>query len=174
MAQKSTFVTFILSWIPGLGHLYLGLNKRGLQFMIGFFVCIMFIPVLPTVFPFAVAVLWFYSLFDALQKVALVNRYLAGNSTEQLGNQVTHEESTEIAKLDAGINPMQILGEKNSIDPLWIGTLCVIVGILVLIRQVFPMVWDILIRIHFGSILLACVLIGFGIWLILAQRAKKS
>jgi hypothetical protein len=204
MKPKGSFLTFVLSWLPGLGHLYLGLNKRGLQFMIGFFACVALIPMLPTVFPFAVAVVWFYSLFDALQKVELVNKYLAGGrgnpgqgqeqnsshsqnqgdgqsqgqgqgqDTGQPDGQLWEDERPNLAELDAAIYPLQLIGGRNSFDPLWIGTLCVLLGILVLIRRALPMVWDVLMRIHFGSILLALVLIGFGIWLIRTQHAKKS
>ncbi|TXK83455.1 hypothetical protein [Paenibacillus sp. N3.4] len=71
MVGTNKIITFLLSFIPGVGHLYLGLNKRGLQFLIGGFACISLIPPFPMVFPFVLAVIWFYGLFDALQKVTL-------------------------------------------------------------------------------------------------------
>lgn len=36
MRRKSKFLTFILSFIPGLGHIYLGKSKRGGTFLFGF------------------------------------------------------------------------------------------------------------------------------------------
>ena len=76
MTKKSMSVTFVLSWMPGLGHLYLGLNSRGLQFMAAAFACIVLIPVVPLVFPFVLALVWFGSLFDALQRAAAINAYI--------------------------------------------------------------------------------------------------
>lgn len=178
MSPKSPFLTFILSWVPGLGHLYLGLNRRGLQFMIGFFVCVALIQLLPSVFPFAVAIIWFYALFDALQKVAVVNAYIArGGTTFDTGTVAGEEQGgadATLSSLDQTVNPMKALQEKNTIDPVWIGAVCVILGLLVLIRQVFPYVWTFLLNIHIGSILLAAVLIGFGIWLIRLQRKREQ
>lgn len=34
MYKKSKFLTFLLSFFPGLGHIYLGLSKRGLYFIL--------------------------------------------------------------------------------------------------------------------------------------------
>ncbi|MFD1737049.1 hypothetical protein ACFSCX_10850 [Bacillus salitolerans] len=65
--NKSKGLTFILSLLPGLGHFYLGLMNRGLQFMIIFFGAISFADVM-IFFGFAIPIIWFYSLFDALQQ----------------------------------------------------------------------------------------------------------
>lgn len=59
--------TFILSFVPGLGHFYLGLMNRGLQLMIGFF-AITFITSFVYFAGFLIPVIWFYSIFDALQR----------------------------------------------------------------------------------------------------------
>lgn len=68
MAKKSKFATVILSALPGLGHLYLGWQQRGLQFMLAFFVMLFMLNWMSlSLFGFLLPVLWFYSLFDALQ-----------------------------------------------------------------------------------------------------------
>lgn len=173
MSTKSSFLTFVLSWLPGLGHLYLGLNRRGLQFMIGFFICVAMIQVLPSVFPFAVAILWFYSLFDALQKVSVVNTYITRNGRSPAEAANHGDIDADVANLDETVKPLKALKGKGT-DPLWIGIICVILGLLVLLRQVFPSVWYVLIQIHIGSILLAAILIGFGLWLIRKQQHKEE
>jgi len=68
MPNKSKFVTFILSVLPGVGHLYLGWQLRGLLFMLAFFMAIFLMDwVGLSLFTFLLPVIWFYSLFDALQ-----------------------------------------------------------------------------------------------------------
>ncbi|WP_026963020.1 hypothetical protein [Alicyclobacillus herbarius] len=172
MAQKSKVLTFILSGLPGLGHLYLGLNKRGLQFMVGFFACIVLTSFIPIVFPFAAAVLWFYALFDALQKVTLLNAYAAqGKAFGE--NAPSGNESDMLADLDQAVVPIEALQGKGSFSPLWLGGICIVIGILVLIRQAFPEVWWVFLQARVGTILLAAALIGFGIWLIRTQWKNK-
>jgi len=67
--NKSVFLSFILSLIPGVGYLYLELMNRGLQTMILFFGTLFVAamtgiePLIPLVAP----VLMFYSIFDTLQ-----------------------------------------------------------------------------------------------------------
>lgn len=67
--KKSKFLTAILSFLPGTGHLYLGLPKRGIQLMLSFFMLI-FIQGFLSIDGFFVfaPVIWFYSFFDALHK----------------------------------------------------------------------------------------------------------
>ena len=37
MKTKSTFLTILFSFLPGAGHMYLGLIKQGIQLMVLFF-----------------------------------------------------------------------------------------------------------------------------------------
>ena len=69
MPKKSKFATVILSAVPGLGHMYLGWQQRGLQFMLTFFLMIFLMDQSGglSLFTFLLPVIWFYSLFDALQ-----------------------------------------------------------------------------------------------------------
>lgn len=68
--RSKVFATF-LSIVPGVGHLYLGLQKRGLQLMIAFFLSIYILDVLRlSIFLFLIPILWFYSFFDALQHIS--------------------------------------------------------------------------------------------------------
>ncbi len=65
--QKSKFATVILSIVPGVGHLYLGWMERGLQFMCAFALSIFLLEWLSlSLFAYLLPVIWFYSLFDAL------------------------------------------------------------------------------------------------------------
>ena len=71
--KKSKALTFFLSFVPGLGHYYLGLMNRGLQFMVTFFGFIFLMDFMHlNSFPFLLPIIWFYNLFDALQKYQLL------------------------------------------------------------------------------------------------------
>ena len=68
MPKKSKFLTVVFSALPGLGHMYLGWQQRGLFFMLAFFLAIFLANLTGgLLLAFAIPVIWFYSLFDALQ-----------------------------------------------------------------------------------------------------------
>ncbi|MCL2530940.1 MAG: hypothetical protein FWE40_02125 [Oscillospiraceae bacterium] len=70
--KPSKFLTFCFSLLPGAGHMYLGLMKRGLSFMILFFATIAAtflsssLRLEPFMFAFALAIpiVWFAAFFD--------------------------------------------------------------------------------------------------------------
>ncbi len=74
--------TIMLSIIPGLGHMYLGLTQRGITFLISFiglFAIIVFISAVMSsgailVFLLALPVIWIYGMFDAVQLLQAKNR----------------------------------------------------------------------------------------------------
>src|SRR5690625_1621240 len=69
--KKSKSVATLLSIFPGAGHLYLGLQKRGIQLMAAFLLSIYILDVLRLgIFLFLVPIIWFYSFFDGLQKAS--------------------------------------------------------------------------------------------------------
>jgi hypothetical protein len=72
--KKSKTIASLLSFIPGVGHLYLGLQKRGFQLLLSFFVAIYILDILRlSLFMFLIPIIWFYSFFDALQLVSKQN-----------------------------------------------------------------------------------------------------
>lgn len=65
--RKNKFLTFLFSLLPGAGHMYLGLSKKGVLFMSSFFGVIflstsLYFSQLGLILP----IIWFYSFFDAL------------------------------------------------------------------------------------------------------------
>ncbi|WP_430509445.1 hypothetical protein [Gottfriedia solisilvae] len=64
--KKRKMGVYILSFLPGLGHFYLGLMQRGLQFMLLLFGAI-FMTHMVEMFAFFIPIIVFYSYFDALQ-----------------------------------------------------------------------------------------------------------
>ncbi|WP_454192862.1 multi-tm2 domain protein [Paenibacillus sp. Marseille-Q7038] len=98
--ESERFFTILLSFVPGLGHLHMGLLQRGLSFLIGFFglsimllftafisgeeVILLFLLLLP--------VMWLYCMFDAVQHL---HRKQAGEILEDktLFEQLEHGRS---------------------------------------------------------------------------------
>lgn len=67
MPKKNKWATIILSALPGVGHMYLGWKNRGFLFMLTFFLSIVISDWIGSRLSFIPIVIWFYSLFDALQ-----------------------------------------------------------------------------------------------------------
>ncbi|MFE4710750.1 hypothetical protein A8L34_14875 [Bacillus sp. FJAT-27264] len=159
MIRKRRWLTFFLAMVPGVGHLYLGFKKQGLQFMIGASICIICIPSEPMIFPFALAALWFYQLFDALQKAAWMK--IAAAEHERM----MFQPDAFGAPWTMDLHSMPGY-PQDDMNPAWVGIGCVVGGILLLMITAFPGLWDILSEINFGTILLSLVLIGYGLKLL--------
>lgn len=156
MIKKKRWLTFMLAMMPGVGHLYLGFKKQGMQFMIGAFVCIIFIPSMPMVFPFALAALWFYQLFDALQKATWMKL-----SAEEHERMMFHPDNFGAPwNMDLHSIPGY---PHDEVNPAWVGIGCVVAGFLLLLITAFPTLWRMLTEINIGTILLSLALIGYGL-----------
>jgi len=69
--KKSKSIATFLAIFPGAGHLYLGLQRRGIQLMAAFLFSIYILDSLRLgIFLFLIPIIWFYSFFDAMQKVS--------------------------------------------------------------------------------------------------------
>ncbi len=72
--KKSKAIATFLSIFPGAGHLYLGLQRRGIQLMAAFLFSIYILDALRlSIFLFFVPIIWFYSFFDGLQKASRID-----------------------------------------------------------------------------------------------------
>ncbi|WP_404822603.1 multi-tm2 domain protein [Paenibacillus gallinarum] len=98
--ESERFFTILLSFVPGLGHLHMGLLQRGLSFLIGFFglsIMLLFVAVISgeeviLLFLLLLPVMWLYCMFDAVQHV---HRKQAGEILEDktLFEQLEHGRS---------------------------------------------------------------------------------
>jgi hypothetical protein len=71
--KKSKALAVILSVFPGAGHMYLGMQRRGLQLMAGFLLAIYILDVLRlAIFLFLIPIIWFFSFFDAMQQASKI------------------------------------------------------------------------------------------------------
>jgi hypothetical protein len=73
--HKNKVLAIALSIFPGAGHLYLGLQKRGLQLMGGFLLTIYIMDNLRlSLFFFLLPLYWCFAFFDALQQMSRYER----------------------------------------------------------------------------------------------------
>ncbi|UWG96359.1 hypothetical protein LPY66_15865 [Dehalobacter sp. DCM] len=105
MKRKSKLLTFILSTIPGLGHIYLGLIQRGLMFLVaaGFiFLSGIFTSVVLHIFfegiPFIILIfVWFAAVVDSLVLNDRINQKLVqGYSSGEDSTQILERIETEM------------------------------------------------------------------------------
>ncbi|SHH86786.1 hypothetical protein [Clostridium grantii] len=64
-------LSILMSVIPGVGHMYLGLMRKGMQLMTSFFIAWYFVNELRvTAFMVVIPIIWAYSVFDAMHKAS--------------------------------------------------------------------------------------------------------
>jgi TM2 domain-containing membrane protein YozV len=69
--QNKKLIAMLLSVIPGAGHLYLGLQRQGVELMAVFFLAFYLTDLLRvSIFIIVVPIIWFFSLFDVMHKVS--------------------------------------------------------------------------------------------------------
>lgn len=96
--EKSKFLTFCFSLLPGAGHMYMGFMKMGLSLMAAFFFLI-FLSTWLRIGPllFVLPLIWFYSFFDCINK-----RYATDEEFLLLEDNYLFSLD-ELAKIDKGV-----------------------------------------------------------------------
>lgn len=155
--RKSRTMGLLLAVVPGASHMYLGLMKRGVQFMILFFGSIYILDILGlSLFLFLVPLIWFYAFFDALQQVG---RY----------GQEALSDRPLIANFDA--------------NRVWIGVLLVALGLYYVLKTIIMPVLSVHVQPiasllyeaepYIRNAVVALLLIGGGVKLLrVSERAK--
>lgn len=144
--SNKKLITLALSAIPGAGHMYLGLQNKGLVLMAVFLFTVFFMGWLASsLFLFVLPLIWFYSFFDALHIV---------NGT----------------KTDSG----DFLAVFPKLKPEWVGWGLIGIGILVVVeRIVYPLISYQLSNYIQTSIVSAIFIVG-GIKLLIKGRANDN
>lgn len=143
--NNKKLIAVVLSFIPGAGHMYLGLQKQGLQFMgIFFFSAFMMGWLNMSLFLFILPIIWFYSLFDAYHC----------SEEDRAGNWE---------------NDLYFVNWLKG-HPKWVGWGCIILGgIVILERIITPLLaWQL--RNYLQTGLVAIVLIFIGIKLLIGSK----
>lgn len=69
--QNKKIIAMFLSVIPGAGHLYLGLQRQGIELMSGFFLSFYLTDWLKlSIFMIMAPIIWFVSMFDVMHKAS--------------------------------------------------------------------------------------------------------
>ena len=158
--KKSKTIATILSMFPGAGHMYLGLQKRGLQLMAAFLFAIYILDTLRlSIFLFLIPLIWFYSFFDALQKASK-------NSEEELEDIpivsyfISHQKWLGIGLILLGVYYMFINIFLPAIGPI--------------VENAFGLNVYNLYYNYFQMIIVCILLIGGGIKLLTGSKVKKE
>ncbi|MDO7905018.1 hypothetical protein Q5741_01160 [Paenibacillus sp. JX-17] len=153
--RRSKVFAMILSAFPGAGHMYLGLQKRGLQLMALFLGSIYVLDLLRlTLFLFLIPVIWFYSFFDGMQQAS---RY------------------------DLGLAQDVPVFRMNRVSQRMLGLVLLALGLYyILIRFVVPYLDThfpdlqlyYTIDMYLNTVMISILLIGGGLWLL--KRSGKN
>lgn len=166
--KKNSFLTFIFAFLPGGGQMYMGFMKEGIS-LLSVFALIIFLGSWLNISPitFVLPVIWFYSFFDAMNKMSLTNEQL-----EKL-------EDKYLFQLDKlpSFNPNLFIKYK-----LYIALLFIFVGLSILwdntlsvFSVFFPVyVTDILYRISdkVPQLIISFLIISVGIKLITGKKEE--
>ena len=92
MPRKSPGLAVVLSFFPGLGHLYLGLYQRGIAFFVAFAAAVSLADTsdLGILIPFV----WFFAVIDAYRQTQFINLgYVPQPQPEVGAKKFTHQGS---------------------------------------------------------------------------------
>ncbi|NOU95001.1 hypothetical protein GC093_17490 [Paenibacillus sp. LMG 31456] len=156
--KKNKMIATFLSVVPGAGHMYLGLQKRGLQLMAAFLFCIYIMDVLRlSFFLFLIPILWFYSFFDALQQISRKDREEELKDTPFVDWLINHQKWVGIVLLGLGLYYITDEVVLSALDRLFPKE-----RISMLFHQ------------YFQTFIVSVILIGGGIRLLLGSKRKKD
>ena len=157
--KYNKFYTALLSIVPGAGHMYLGLMKKGLQFMFMFFSVIIITDLIYSARSLTILniVIWFYAFFDAY------------HTRKKL-------EAGEIVEQDL-FRELRL----SSLRPKYIGIGLVVIGAIVFIQQVIIELLSLGVMVispYIRSIILDSIfpilLIAIGIIILISIRRKNN
>jgi hypothetical protein len=156
--KKSKAIATFLSIFPGAGHLYLGLQRRGIQLMAAFLFSIYILDILRLgIFLFLIPIIWFYSFFDGMQKASRYGK----------------EDIEDTPVISYFVNHQK-----------WVGVGLLLLGLYYLFGNIFiPALSPILINIinvdlvywfdrYFQTAVVCVLLIGGGIKLLMGSKKK--
>lgn len=158
--KKSKSIATFLSIFPGAGHLYLGLQRRGIQLMAAFLFSIYILDVLRLgIFLFLIPIIWFYSFFDGLQKASKYKEDEPLEDTPIISYLMNHQKWIGIGLLLLGLYYMF----SNIIIPAFAPMLQEMINLD--IRYWFDR--------YFQTAIVCILLIGGGVKLLAGSKSQK-
>lgn len=166
--KKSSFLTFIFALIPGAGHMYLGLMKKGTSLMTIFFACIAVIGLLRIEsFAFLLPIIWFYAFFDTFNM-----RYLTPEQFRE-EDQFFFGSATFLPE-----NVKALLQKQHKL----FGGICIILGLYILWDNFSGTLYQLLGEYYFvyamldsiPTLAISLIIIFVGIYLIRGKKASST
>lgn len=159
--KKSKSIATFLAIFPGAGHLYLGLQRRGIQLMAAFLFSIYILDVLRLgIFLFLIPIIWFYSFFDGLQQASKYKGDEPLKDTPIIAYLLNHQKWVGVGLLLLGLYYM-----FSSI---------VIPAFAPMLREMFNVDFRYWFDHYFQTAIVCIILIGGGLKLLLGSKSKKE
>ena len=165
MNKRNGFFSCIFSLIPGAGHMYIGLLKKGTSIMALFFLCVALSSYFSlSVFAYILPVIWAYSFFDFWN--------LRRMSSEDFSNII------DMPVLSSTLFNRDFMSRHSASA----GLVLAIIGAAIVLRLIRRAIWYVIPSFmqqfissfiyYVPKLIVAAVLIGAGIYLI--SRKKKE
>jgi len=156
--RRSKMLAMVLSLLPGAGHMYLGLQRRGLQLMVGFLGSIYILDFMRlSLFFFFIPLIWCFGFFDTLQQLS---RYSRGD-------------------LLSDTPVVRWLPSHNR----WLGLVLIVIGAYYMFDQIalpmleryFPRgIMRYQVQQYFQTLVIALLFIGGGVKLLFGSRRQRN
>lgn len=155
--RKSKTLATVLAIFPGAGHLYLGLQKRGIQLMAAFLLAIYILDELRlSLFLFLIPIIWFYSFFDGLQKASKADQNLDLEDKPIISSLAIHQKWLGIGLILLGLYFIFINIVLPIAEPY--------------LAKIFKLSIPYLVREYIQTAIICLILIGGGIKLLLGKK----
>lgn len=165
MQNRSRFLTFLSALIPGVGYMYLGLIKKGIQIMVIFFL-------IEPLFNFIgldgltsviTIPLWFYLFFDTFNIASKLDR---GENIPDID--FVFDKNKNIYSSEYSNDTIKNIGAKRG---LILGWALVIIGILSIINKIIPenAIYN-FIKQSIGAYLVPVIFVFAGVYLLVKKK----
>lgn len=169
MQKRSSFLTFMSSLVPGLGYMYLGLMKKGIQAMVIFFMVeplFRFIGLSGLIGIIQIP-LWFYLFFDTFNIAHKLDRGEFISDSDFIFSKYHNFNKKE------NLNN-ETIDNMNGKNGLIVGYALVIIGVLSIINKLLPnnAIYN-FIKHSIGIYFVPVLFIFVGIYLLVKPHEKK-
>lgn len=162
--KKNSFWTIVFAFLPGAGHMYMGLMKMGISFMAAFF-GIIAVSDLLGLDPLAYlsVIIWFYSFFDCINK-----RFSSDEDFEKIEDRYLFSFDKIKSKVSENKNSKLILGAVLIV----FGAYILLLNLICQLSFFFPGI-TVIENIISPKVIASIAVIAFGIWLIVGKRKEN-
>lgn len=164
LKQKSKFLTFLFSLVPGAGHMYMGFMHTGLSIMGAF--CLVIVATYLTGLGqllFILPLLWFYSFFDSMNK--------SGASPDEFA--LLRDRWLFVNTTDGASHALRQYGGTIGIILIFFGTYLFINNFMHDLRNYLPYIVTKIMQL-IPRLAIAAIIIAIGIKLILGKRKEMN